>query len=106
MDSTQGFHAIMSLFLMPMWLLSGAFFPAPTAAGWIDRTVVWLMWINPLTYGVAGLRRLFYWNMPDAVLPPGLPSWPSSLAVTIGFTILCLAGAWLIAAQRVRGDYL
>ena len=26
MDSTQGFHAIMSVFLMPMWLLSGAFF--------------------------------------------------------------------------------
>lgn len=26
LDSTQGFHAIMSVFLMPMWLLSGAFF--------------------------------------------------------------------------------
>ena len=29
MDSTHGFHAIMSVFLMPMWLLSGSFFPAP-----------------------------------------------------------------------------
>ena len=28
MDSTHGFHAIMSVFLMPMWLLSGSFFPA------------------------------------------------------------------------------
>lgn len=28
MDSTQGFHAVMNLFLIPMWLLSGAFFPA------------------------------------------------------------------------------
>ena len=26
MESTSGFHAIMNLFLMPMWLLSGAFF--------------------------------------------------------------------------------
>ena len=26
MSSTQGFHAIMNLFLMPMWLLSGGFF--------------------------------------------------------------------------------
>ena len=26
MDSTQGFHAIMSVFLLPMWLLSGAVF--------------------------------------------------------------------------------
>ena len=29
LDSTQGFHAIMNLLLMPMWLLSGAFFPIP-----------------------------------------------------------------------------
>jgi ABC-2 type transport system permease protein len=106
MDSTQGFHAIMSVFLMPMWLLSGAFFPAPTDAGWIDRIVAWLMWLNPLTYGVAGLRRLLYWNLPEAVLPSGLPSWPTCLAITIGFTIVGLAAAWLIAAQRVRGDYL
>jgi ABC-2 type transport system permease protein len=29
MESTQGFHAIMNLVLMPMWFLSGAFFPRP-----------------------------------------------------------------------------
>ena len=27
MESTQGFHAIMNLLLIPIWLLSGAFFP-------------------------------------------------------------------------------
>src|SRR5688572_4297872 len=26
-DSVQGFHGVMNLILMPMWLLSGAFFP-------------------------------------------------------------------------------
>ena len=31
-DSTQGFHAIMNLVLMPLWLLSGGFFPAPSLA--------------------------------------------------------------------------
>jgi ABC-2 type transport system permease protein len=106
MDSTQGFHAIMSVFLLPMWLLSGAFFPAPTGEGWIERVVAWLMHINPLTYGVAGLRRLLYAGTPDAVLPPGLPSWPMCLGITLIFTFVCLAGAWLIAAQRVRGDLL
>ena len=35
LDSTQGFHAIMNLFLVPMWMLSGALFPAGGAAGWI-----------------------------------------------------------------------
>ena len=53
MDSTQGFHAIMNLLLMPMWLLSGSFFPAP-ASGWL----AWVVRLNPLTYGTAGLRRL------------------------------------------------
>src|SRR6188472_251910 len=31
MNSTQGFHAIMNLFLMPLWFLSGALFPAEGA---------------------------------------------------------------------------
>ena len=31
MTSTQGFHAIMNLFLMPMWFLSGALFPPGSA---------------------------------------------------------------------------
>jgi len=29
MESTQGFHAIMNLILIPIWLLSGAFFRRP-----------------------------------------------------------------------------
>ena len=52
LDSTQGFHAIMNLFLIPMWILSGALFPASGAAGWIRA----LMLVNPLTYGVSALR--------------------------------------------------
>ena len=52
MDSTQGFHAIMSVFLLPMWLLSGAFFPMDVG-GWLGAIVR----VNPLTYGVAGLRH-------------------------------------------------
>ena len=34
-ESTQGFHAIMNLILIPIWLLSGAFFPADGAPGWL-----------------------------------------------------------------------
>ncbi len=66
LDSTQGFHAIMSVVLMPMWLLSGAFFPAGES-GWLS----WVIRANPLTYGVAGLRRLLYssYDIPAAGLP-------------------------------------
>src|SRR5205823_9444516 len=51
MDSTQAFHAIINLFLIPLWLLSGALFPLAGASGWIRI----LMRINPLTYGVEAL---------------------------------------------------
>ena len=54
LDSTQGFHATMNLFLIPMWLLSGAVFPAAGAAGWIRA----VMLVNPMTYGVSALRAV------------------------------------------------
>ena len=53
MDSTQGFHAIMNLMLLPIWLLSGAFFPASGVSPWL----AWVMQVNPLTYGMAALRH-------------------------------------------------
>jgi ABC-2 type transport system permease protein len=56
MESTQGFHAIMNLFLIPMWLLSGAVFPATGAPGWLQ----WVIRVNPLTYGVAAVRWSMY----------------------------------------------
>jgi len=56
MDSTQSFHAIINLFLIPLWLLSGALFPLSGASGWMRD----LMYINPLTYGVEALRTLMY----------------------------------------------
>jgi ABC-2 type transport system permease protein len=55
-DSIQGFHAVMNLFLMPLWFLSGAVFPAAGAPVWLR----FLMAINPLSYSVAALHRAFY----------------------------------------------
>ncbi|MDE3164975.1 MAG: ABC transporter permease, partial [Acidobacteriota bacterium] len=49
MESTAGFHAIMNLLLVPMWMVSGALFPMATAHGWIRA----IMWVNPLTYSIA-----------------------------------------------------
>src|SRR6476659_3236291 len=60
-DSTQGFHAIMNLVLMPLWLLSGGFFPAPAIAadaGWRDWLLGMAMRANPLSYAVGGVRRI------------------------------------------------
>jgi ABC-2 type transport system permease protein len=58
LDSTQGFHAIMNLFLIPMWLLSGALFPVDGAPSWLR----WGMLLNPLTYSVSALQTALHVN--------------------------------------------
>lgn len=98
MDSTQGFHAIMSVFLLPMWLLSGAFFPMDVS-GWLGRIVR----INPLTYGVAGLR--YYLQNVDAIAEH-LPSISTCWLVTLVFAGITFAASWWIAGTRSTGDLL
>ncbi len=94
LDSTQGFHAIMNLFLIPMWLLSGALFPAWGAAGWI-RT---LMLVNPLTYGVSAIRTVVYAGGAGAA---GEPPISRSLMVIAAFAAaMILAGAVAVRRQR------
>ena len=95
MDSTHGFHAIMSVFLMPMWLLSGSFCPAPET-GWLS----WVIRLNPLTYGMAGLRRLMTPNI-DAL--PGLPSLTVCLGVTLASAVVYLSLAiWMTGRQTTN----
>ena len=95
MDSTQGFHAIMNLILIPIWLLSGAFFPAAGA----PAPLQWVMALNPLTYGLAALRRCLYWTTPEAAgAVPGL--WVS-VFVSVIFCLLTLVGATVTARRRV-----
>ena len=108
LDSTQGFHAIMSVLLLPMWLLSGAFFPAPPltpTATFAERGVALVIWLNPLTYGVAGLRHLLYHGS-GAGLPSGMPGLTTCWLVTIGFAVATFAVAWKTAGRRTRGDLL
>ena len=90
-QSTQGFHAIMNLFLIPMWLLSGAFFPVEGAPTWIR----WVIKLNPLTYGVAAFRRALYLAAPET---GSLPPLKSSLAVILLFAVV----SFVFASVAVR----
>jgi ABC-2 type transport system permease protein len=90
MNSTQAFHAIINLFLIPLWLLSGALFPLSGASGWLRA----VMAANPLTYGVEGLRTLLY---PDG---PQISSLTSSLLTLILFTLAMFGLAFIIASRR------
>jgi len=103
MDSTQGFHAIMNVFLMPMWLLSGAFFPAQGVPGWLG----WIIALNPVTYAMAALRRILYLDLPQAIPTgaAGLPRLSFSLGVTIAFSGVMFALAAAVASRtRSKGS--
>lgn len=95
MDSTQGFHAIMNLLLLPIWMLSGAFFPMTGA----PAPLQWIMTINPLTYGMAALRRCLY--LGDAAAAGTVPPMGLSIAVTLAFCIVTFAGAVRVASRPV-----
>ena len=90
MDSTQSFHAIINLFLIPLWLLSGALFPLSGASGWMRA----LMHINPLTYGVEALRTLMY---PAA---PGTFSLTASILTLLLFTLFMFGLAFAMANRK------
>jgi len=97
MESTQGFHAVMTVLLLPMWLLSGAFFPVHGVPIWL----AWVMHINPLTYGTAALRRIL--TTGEESLPPDLPGLGISLLATVAFALAMLVLASLLARRRLDG---
>jgi len=92
-ESTQGFHAIMNLILIPIWLLSGAFWPVSGAPAPLE----WAMRINPLTYGVAALRQGLYLGQTG----PGaaMPAFAFSCIVAIVFAAAMYALAARVASR-------
>ena len=90
MQSTRGFHAVMNLFLLPLWFLSGSFFPAEGAS----RLLQWLMYLNPVSYSVSALRHALYW--PDAA-PATFAPLGLCLAVSAAFAAIMVgASVWKI----------
>lgn len=86
MRSTQGFHGIMNAVLVPMWLLSGALFPATGASGWVQA----LMRVNPLTPAVEILRALLT-GVPAANLAPAAGTVAVFALVTLSISTLLVS---------------
>ncbi len=92
MESSQGFHAIINLFLIPLWMLSGALFPISGAHGWLKV----LMRINPLTYGMDALLVTMF---PTTAPATALPLW-TSILVLAGFAFVVFMAGFIVANQR------
>jgi len=91
MESTAGFHGIMNLLLLPMWMVSGSLFPMATAHGVIRA----IMWINPLTYSIALINHVLH-------LSNAAPGAAESLIVTVVFGLVLLLASGAMAAQKTR----
>ena len=89
LGDTEGFMSIMNLIIMPIFFLSGAFFPlAAMPAG-----VRYIMYVNPLTYGVDGLRGTL-------VGAATFPLWLDFVVLLVLSIILASLGAYFFSRME------
>lgn len=94
MDSTAGYHGIMMLVLMPMLLLSGAFFPMQEA----HPVLSWVRHGNPMTYGVGALRHALQGGA------EGVPPFGVCLLGTALFALATFALGTFVVRRRTARD--
>ena len=93
--------------LMPMWLLSGSFFPIPAVSGessWGQIVLGWMMRANPLSYSMAELRRLIYPAI-DLSTSAFAPNTAGLLVgKRLGFAVATTGLAWRLMRGSRRAD--
>jgi ABC-2 type transport system permease protein len=82
-DSTAGYHGLMSVLLMPAWFASGAMFPLPS-----EGMVSMVLRFNPMSYMVDGVRRALYGADLPAALSPHMTNPLLEWVVLLLFTVL------------------
>lgn len=90
-DSTAGFHGVMNMLLMPLWLLSGSIFPAQGSSPWL-RTIIAA---NPLHWCHAAIAACL--GLPTPISP--LAAWSGLIAFA---TAMFIAAALIIATAPTR----
>lgn len=94
LDSTAGYHVVMSLVLLPLWILSGAMFPAS------GGVMAWVQRLNPMSYAVSIVRRGIY----GQALPEGMTlitgSALTEIAVLLVFLVLCTVWSVRLCYRR------
>jgi len=86
---TQGFMSIMNLVIMPIFFLSGTFFPLQA----MPAGIRYIMYINPLTYGVDGLRGAL-------VGGAAFPLWLDFAVLLVLSIVLAGLGAYLFSKME------
>lgn len=93
-DSSAAYHAVMSIVLIPMWVVSGGFFPVQ--GGWMQVCIA----INPVAWLVVVLRGAL---MGSGIVHATSPSWMSiSLAslLLVLFSVCVMSLAVLLCNKK------
>jgi ABC-2 type transport system permease protein len=94
----EGFHVIMNFLMLPMFFLSGAFFPLNGVPLWMEL----LAKVNPVTYGVDPLRQVVLRESVPAQFLDLLALHPiaTDVALMVGFGLVFIVPAvWLFSRQ-------
>ncbi len=98
-SSMEGFHMVMNFVLLPMFFLSGAFFPLQGVPLWMHL----LASIDPVTYGVDPLRQVVLRGVisDTALREIALRPIAVNAALMAGLAVLFLLPAvWLFSKQE------
>jgi ABC-2 type transport system permease protein len=85
-NSVAGFHGLMNLVLLPMWLLSGALFPVEGAHGWLGL----IMRLNPMEWATRAMGGAL------GVMDAGVMEWVGTLAFAGVFASLAV---WVVSRK-------
>ncbi len=90
MKDFHGFSLIMNFVVMPIFFLSGAFFPLDKLPEWLK----WFVYIDPLTYGVDALRFCM-------VNTSSFPIWINLLALIVFGLVATIIGTLLFKTTQL-----
>jgi ABC-2 type transport system permease protein len=95
LDSSSAYHVVMSVALLPLWILSGAMFP-----GQPGSVLGWIVKLNPLSYAVSAVRRGLYGAaLPESLAALGRGVW---LETGVLFAFALVAGLGAVRVCQLR----
>jgi ABC-2 type transport system permease protein len=89
MEDMHGFQLVMNFLVMPLFFLSGALFPLSNLPGWLKTLTL----IDPLTYGVDGLRGALTGTS-------AMPFWTNFAVLAIFCAAMLGISAWLFTKKN------
>ena len=93
LDNVQAYHAVQMMVLIPLWIVSGAMFPAA------EGIYASVMRLNPVAYGVSAVRHALYGGLAAPEMTVTQRPW-FEVAVVGTFAVICILLASTICTRR------